>query len=294
MEKEKEKEKEKYLKNLIYLNLQKKELAKIMKEPKYQFYLVNKDIIDNYLKNAKSSDIEKFIDGFIKKEIHSYCYKTSDCSISDNTNYPIKKVNYSICVYGPKAKNGGKGGKVCGQNYFSYDTTLKFVFGGREAGGEGGKGCGFLGNGNGHNGAGYTMAYLQDESFKIIAGGGGGNSESGNAGGDAEKDGKGLFYGRGATQESGGEGGDKNSDKEKGSPLRGGSGESIDKRGKYCGGGGGSGCKGGGAGDWGDKGNDGGGGGGSNCCKAQKCESSEINEETEFSCVEIFNITKKK
>ena len=245
-------------------------------------------------KTKELKETEK--DGFIQKQIHFYCYKASDCSIesnSDNTKYLIKKGNYSICVYGPKAKNGGRGGKICGQNYFSYDSTLIFAFGGREAGGEGGKGCGFFGNGNGHNGAGYTMAYLQDESFKIIAGGGGGNSESGNAGGDAEKDGKGLYYGRGATQETGGEGGDKKSNKERGSKLHGGSGESINKMGKYCGGGGGSGCHGGGAGDWGNEGNDGGGGGGSNCCKAQKCESSEINYETEYSCVEILEIKKK-
>ena len=234
----------------------------------------------------------------IEKQIHYYCYEAADCTIesdSGNTKYPFEREgNYSICVYGPKAKNGGRGGKICGKNFFSNDSMLKFEFGGREAGGEGGKGCGFWGGGNGHNGAGYTMAYLHDESFTVIAGGGGGNSESGEAGGDAEKNGKGDFYGRGATKYSGGNGGDPNSKKEKGSKLRGGSGESKDKRGKYCGGGGGSGYYGGGAGDWGDKGHDGGGGGGSNYCKAQNCTSSEINYDTEYSCVEIIEIIKKR
>ena len=230
---------------------------------------------------------------FIKSIIYDYCYEAVDTTIYDDKYTFEKSGVYSVCAYGPHAKNGGKGGKICGQNYFQKDSQLKFEFGGREAGGEGGKGCGFWENGNGKNGAGYTSAELLEGNFNVVAGGGGGDSESGQKGGDAEKDGKGTFYGRGATEDSAGIGGDNNSTKEKGSKYRGGSGESKNKIGKFCGGGGGSGYKGGGAGNWGDKGNDGGGGGGSNYCKAEKCSQREINDKSVYSCVEIIEIIEK-
>lgn len=241
--------------------------------------------------NNENKRIEN--DEFIGSIIYDYCYEAADTTIYDD-KYTFKKSGvYSVCVYGPHAKYGGKGGKICGQNYFKENSQLIFELGGREAGGEGGKGCGFWENGNGKNGAGYTSAELSEGNFNVVAGGGGGDSESGQKGGDVENDGKGSFYGRGATEDSGGIGGDSNSIKEKGSKYRGGSGESKNKRGKYCGGGGGSGYKGGGAGNWGDKGQDGGGGGGSNYCKANKCSQREINNKSVYSCIEIIEIIEK-
>ena len=220
--------------------------------------------------------------------IYNYCYEESDMSFK-YTHYMLKDSgNYSICVYGPKAKNGGRGGKICGEDFFGNNSQLDIELGGQEAGGEGGKGCGYFSGGVGYNGAGYCL--VKNDYFLLVAGGGGGNSESGCKGGDVEKNGTGLFFGRGATSKEGGLGGDTSSTKERGTRFKGGSGESKNKKGKYCGGGGGSGYFGGGAGDWGDKGHDGGGGGGSNFCQARNCTNGTINIESDFSCYEIYAI----
>ena len=103
------------------------------------------------------------------------------------------------------------------------------TFGGRQAWG--------WGNGNGHNGAGYTTAYLEDDSFKIIDGGGGGNSESGNKRGEAGKDGEGKYSGKGATKDSPDEGGDPNKND---SELNEGKGRESGKFNNFCGVGGGN------------------------------------------------------
>ena len=231
-----------------------------------------------------------------KNEIYYYCYESSSSfyDSSDNTKYTIPNNGYySICVYGAKAKKGGRGGKICGDNYFDKDSIIECSFGGQTAGGDGGKGCGFWENGNGNNGAGLSMAKYG--AFIVVAGGGGGDSEGGyTKGGDAEKDGEGIYKGLGATRDKSGLGGNKDSEKEAGSLHRGGKGESSGKRGIYCPGGGGDGYYGGGAGHWGDKGKAGGGGGGSNYCQAQDCSISELNTDSDYSCIKIFEINKEK
>ena len=187
---------------------------------------------------------------------------TSDSSDYKQMTYKLLgNAVYIICAYGPKAKNGGRGGRICGENYFIQNATLNITFGGQQAGGKGGIGCGIFGNGKGYNGAGYTMVeYLNN--FSIVAGGGGGNSGSNNEGGDEETDGKGYFYGKGASKNKPGDGGDPSIKQERGSRLKGGDGVGSSKYNKFCGGGGGAGYYGGGAGDWGERDNAGGGGGG--------------------------------
>ena len=100
--------------------------------------------------------------------IYKYCFESSD----SRTIYPYYMIedsgNYSICVYGPKAKNGGRGGKICGEDFFNNNSKLYLDFGGQEAGGEGGKGCGFFSGGFGHNGAGYCK--VENENFILVAG----------------------------------------------------------------------------------------------------------------------------
>ena len=242
----------------------------------FYFYLISSKEDENILENQK----------------YFKCYEGSGIYHDENNFIFENDGNYTICVYGPKAKNGGKGGQVCANKYFKKNIELKMVYGGREAGGSGGKGCGRIKTRNGHNGAGYTKAYLEDDSFIIIAGGGGGNSESGNKGGDAEEDGYGIYFGRGAKGNDVGIGGDPNNMNERGSELKGGNGESDKSLGKYCGGGGGSGFRGGGAGHFGNEKEDGGGGGGSNYCKPDNCEK-KINEKYFLSCIEIIEIKKQ-
>ena len=249
-------------------------------------FLISKNKIKNH---EKEDEINKV-------EVHYYCYRSSSSfyDSSDNTKYTIpSKGVYSICVYGAKAKEGGRGGKICGDNYFDKDSIIECSFGGQTAGGEGGKGCGFWENGNGNNGAGYSMAKYG--AFIVIAGGGGGDSEGGyTKGGDAEKEGEGLYKGLGAKRDKGGLGGNKDSEMERGTLYHGGKGESSGKRGKYCPGGGGDGYYGGGAGHWGVKGEAGGGGGGSNYCLAQYCSISELNTDSDYSCIKIFAIKQEK
>ena len=255
---------------------------------------------ENFDKEESSIIIDYDDDGIeykiIYKEIHYYCYKESDFSYDSisNTKYIITDSgNYYICSYGPKAKKGGRGGIACGENYFQQNSELKFTLGARQVGGKGGKNCGFWENGDGFNGAGFSMVEHKNGLFMVVAGGGGGDSESGNKGGDAEKDGEGQYNGKGATSLEGGKGGEPKNTIENGASYSGGSGFSSSKTGKYCGGGGGSGYFGGGAGDYGNKGADGGGGGGSNFCQASNC-SYRINNETDYSCIKIYNIKKER
>jgi hypothetical protein len=212
---------------------------------------------------------------------------------SDSSNYKsmtyklLGNAVYIICAYGPKAKEGGRGGKICGENYFIQNATLNITFGGQQAGGKGGKGCGIREMGKGYNGAGYTMVEYFN-NFTIVAGGGGGNSESNNEGGDAESDGNGYFNGKGASKYKGGDGGDPSIPQERGTRLKGGDGVSSSKFNKYCGGGGGAGYYGGGAGDWGEENNAGGGGGGSNYCHSNNCTEDGINYKYDYSTIVIY------
>ena len=207
--------------------------------------------------------------------IYQYTY-TSDSFIQQPMTYKLlEKAVYIICAHGPKAKKGGRGGKICGENYFIQNATLNITLGGQQAGGKGGEGCGYN-FGKGYNGAGYTMVEYSN-NFTIVAGGGGGNSESDNEGGDAENDGKGYFNGKGASKYKGGDGGDPSISKERGTRLKGGDGVGLFKYNRFCGGGGGAGYYGGGAGDWGEEENAGGGGGGSNFCYPNKCTEDGIN-----------------
>ena len=227
---------------------------------------------------AKDNDIPILIDQF------NY---TSDSSSYKSMTYKLLgNAVYIICAYGPKAKKGGRGGKICGENYFIQNATLNVTFGGQQAGGKGGEGCGIT-FGKGYNGAGYTMVEYSN-NFTIVAGGGGGNSESNNEGGDAESDGKGYFNGKGATKYKGGDGGDASIPKERGTRLKGGDGVGSSQLNKYCGGGGGAGYYGGGAGDWGEEKNAGGGGGGSNFCYSNKCTEDGINYKYDYSTIEIY------
>ena len=77
-----------------------------------------------------------------------------------------------------------------------------------------------------------------------MAGGGGGSCESGNKGGDYERDGEDEKGGKGATNTSGGEKGDW--DATDGIQYKGGNGGRTDRDDKFCGGGGGNGYFGGG------------------------------------------------
>lgn len=229
-------------------------------------------------KNKEKKDDMKLIDTFYFN--------------SSSSNYNIKNYKllgdaiYKICVYGPKAKKGGRGGKICGGIYFEVNTTLNLTFGGQQARGKGGTKCGYWEGGEGFNGAGYTMAQHFSDFF-VVAGGGGGNSESGNEGGDAECDGKGYFNGKGASKYEGGDGGSSLL-AELGIIFKGGDGVGEPRSNQFCGGGGGAGYYGGGAGHWGEEGNDGGGGGGSNYCKADFCSDDGINYKYDYSTIEIY------
>ena len=227
------------------------------------------------------------------KSIYNYSYYSDSDDYNSKTYKLLGDDVYIICVYGPKAKRGGRGGKICGEYYFPLNATLNLTLGGREAGGKGGKNCGFFSKGNGNNGAGYTMVEYTNK-FMVVAGGGGGNSENNIEGGDAECDGKGYYNGKGASKYKGGEGGDPSKNKENGAKWRGGDGVGKSDLNKFCGGGGGAGYYGGGAGDWGEKDNVGGGGGGSNHCDAEKCYDDGINGKYDYASIEIYKILKEK
>ena len=221
---------------------------------------------DAELKKEKSSD-EKFIDRKNHKENYD----------SDILEYLIEADGkYRICVSGGNAKKGGKGCVKCAESYFKAGSIIEYKLGGTTSGGQGGKKCGWFG-GNASNGAGLSWAKYSDY-FYIVAGGGGGNSQSGNKGGNCEEDGKGNFPGEGGTDYKYGKGG--NSPKGDGRKNKGGNGGQSDSRNKYCGGGGGDGYYGGGGGDFGNQANSGGGGGGSSFCQKSKqvsCLMTNIN-----------------
>ena len=238
----------------------------------------NKTIDDQ---NKEIEENEKYVyTNEIQLELEFY---KGDSKGSITSIYEIpESSSYRICVFGAKAKQGGYGGKQCGEYYFEKGSKITFYYEGREAGGKGGKDCGFWSKGDGYDGGGLSMASYNNEIL-IVAGGGGGDSEDNkNKGGDFQKDGEGIYGGKGATKYGGGKAGDINS--QDGKKLKGGDGASKGDQGKYCGGGGGNGYYGGGAGDYGSEGKQGGGGGGSNFCdteKAKKCfnNDNEINWE---------------
>ena len=289
----------------IFLSL----IAKYIIEKEYKYLIMKED----YIKEGSKKNIKRFLCIFIfliiliipiffipipieeKKDdqqilIDQFNYTSDSSSYEPMTYEFLDNAVYIICAYGPKAKKGGRGGKICGENYFIKNSTLNITFGGQQAGGKGGEGCGKT-SGKGYNGAGYTMVEYFN-NFIIVAGGGGGNSESGNEGGDAEHDGKGHFNGKGASKYKGGDGGDASKPQERGSRLKGGDGVGSSKLNKYCGGGGGAGYYGGGAGDFGAKKYDGGGGGGSNFCYSNKCTEDGINYKYDYSTIEIYEKVK--
>ena len=205
-----------------------------------------------------------FID-FYSKENENYQYKSED--YIENQYIFNETGKYEICVYGASAFEGGRGGSVCGQYNFKEDEVLYYELGGREAGGEGGQFC--RSRGKGSNGAGRAFANCSN-GFTIVGGGGGGNSENGNKGGDAGKDGDGTFGGKGATTKEGGRKGNPDMSKisegyaKNGTLKKGGNGGKITQESYFCGGGGGDGFYGGGGGCYGINKDVGGGGGGSN------------------------------
>ena len=205
-------------------------------------------------------------------------------------NYTINEsAKYRICLYGPKAKNGGKGCVKCAERYFESGSIIDYRLGGRESGGEAGTDCGAY-KGRGFNGAGLSKANFSDD-FYIVAGGGGGNSESGDRGGDCQQDGEGRYGGKGAKTNMPGKGGGSNTPKGDGGEGVGGKGGGqTSASGQYCGGGGGSGYYGGGGGDYGDVDSNGAGGGGSSYCIESNgviCLQTSINM-FEYSKLEIY------
>ena len=98
-----EKNKENYLKNIIYLNLQKKEIAQIMKKrkfKKYEFYLVDKDIIDNYKEKKR---IDEYRDLY---ENDSYINDMIKLLYSKNFDLETKRLNqYFLLVEKLKIKD---------------------------------------------------------------------------------------------------------------------------------------------------------------------------------------------
>lgn len=101
-----DKKKETYLKHVIYLYLQKKEIEQKMEEQTlmtHQFYLVNKDIIENYSENSQSSYINQYIEKYKEKNnIDKYSELLNNESYindiigrlnDENLNFEIKRLN---------------------------------------------------------------------------------------------------------------------------------------------------------------------------------------------------------
>ena len=220
-------------------------------------------------------------------ELENYFYLNNGNNSIYKTFQFLIEGEYKICVYGAKALEGGKGGVQCAEHYFEKNDTLEFYLEGRKSGGKGGVNCGKIETKNGYDGAGLAKVIrLNYSDFELVAGGGGGSCESGNKGGDYERDGEDEKGGKGATNTSGGEKGDW--DATDGIQYKGGNGGRTDRDDKFCGGGGGNGYFGGGGGGYGSKIHCGGGGGGSNFCKANICHSSYINNEKDYSGYKIF------
>ena len=200
-----------------------------------------------------------------------YYYFENDEDKTKNISTIINETGaYTICVFGAKPIEGGKGGKQCGVRNFQEGDIIDFYFEGRKAGGKGGESCGYY-EGNGYNGAGLGLAIWRghEEEFTIIAGGGGDSEGQKAKGGDCEKDGEGKYGGKGAKNDNYGEKGDYDADN--GRKYHGGKGGGNDGRWYYyCGGGGGNGYYGGGGGGRYYKERVGGGGGGSNFCIEDK------------------------
>ena len=238
-------------------------------------------------KKQKEEEEKKKIEEELKKEDYNgeeLIWSKEHCEDKDSNigKFEFKDSSkYRVCVDGANANKGGKGGQQCVEYYFEKGSIIEYKLGGKNSGGKGGT-CGCVSNGKGHNGAG--LSYAKCSSFYIVAGGGGGDSESGNKGGDSEENGEGKYGGEGATKFRPGKRGDINKAtlEQDGNGELGGNARDTDTCRRYCGGGGGHGHYGGGAGDYGKEGEDGGGGGGSNYCQIippykVKCFESYIN-----------------
>ena len=111
---------EKYIRNLLFLNLQLKDIKQNMtrkERTKLRFILVNKDIIDVYLNNEINTDINIFIDQYKNNNnINDYneLYENKHFDFLLNyfiNNYKdkhikIKKLNSSFLVPEKLTKNG--------------------------------------------------------------------------------------------------------------------------------------------------------------------------------------------
>lgn len=239
----------------------------------YKYY---KNLFDNIIevKNKEIEEKENIIqehnyNGEIQLKHHFNSQNNDDVG---NYAYQIpSKGWYRICVYGSKAKEGGKGGRQCADHLFKEGSNITFYWEGQNSGGKGGKGCGFLGNGKGYNGGGLSKAEFGKE-FLIIAGGGGGDSQGKlKKGGDVINDNSNRGIKREINQSKG-----KNGRNKKAFFI-------------LCGGGGGNGYYGGNGGEYGNKKEVGGGEGGSNYCNPSfsHCFPGEINY-FNYSGFEIF------
>ena len=73
----------------------------------------------SFLRTKNNNENKRIEDEeFIKTIIYDHCCEAADTTIYDDKYTFEKSGVYSVCVYGPHAKNGGKGGKICGENYF--------------------------------------------------------------------------------------------------------------------------------------------------------------------------------
>lgn len=156
----------------IFLSL----IAKYIIKKEYKYLIMKEDINED----SKKINVKRFLCIFIiiiiliipiffisfpieeKKEkdndipilIDQFNYASDSSNYISQTYKLLGNAVYIICAYGPKAKIGGRGGKICGENYFIPNATLNITFGGQQAGGKGGEGCGVT-FGKGYNGAGY-------------------------------------------------------------------------------------------------------------------------------------------
>jgi hypothetical protein len=165
-------------------------------------------------------------------ELENYFYLNNGNNSIYKTFQFLIEGEYKICVYGAKALEGGKGGVQCAEHFFEKNDKLEFYLEGRKSGGKGGVNCSKIETKNGYDGAGLAKVIrLNYSDFVLVAGGGGGSCESGNKGGDYERDGEDEKGGKGATNTSGGEKGDW--DATDGTQYRGGNGGRTDRDDKF-------------------------------------------------------------
>lgn len=205
-------------------------------------------------------------------EIEEFNYVNFDYVENIQEYIILKNGIYKIEVWGAQGggENGGKGAYAYGEAELHEGDILYVVVGGQgnkreggyNGGGRGQKQAGTV-SPSGYGGGGAThialssglLYELEDhkEDILIVAGAGGGASESGRnggAGGLVGEDGQGgTLNGKGGTQDSGGAAGD--GDVEAGSFGKGGNNDGVQpKKGTWGSGGGGAGYYGGGASSW--------------------------------------------